>query len=93
MCYEDASAKRRTICLVNSWSWFRSVRQGERAFPEQSEPPACSDVTIHLAASAGTPTRALEAVTGKPLTCEPGEGAFRIRVPTFQIFACVAVEY
>ncbi|HSW46036.1 MAG TPA: hypothetical protein VLM89_10745 [Phycisphaerae bacterium] len=93
MCFRHPTEKRYTICLTNTWAWFRSERETVPSLKQQPEQPPCSDVTISLSPALGRPRKVFEADTGATLETEPADSRIRVRVPTFQVFACVVVRY
>ncbi len=80
-CFRAPTEKRYTLCLVNSWSWFRSVRDDRPQVKDQPEPPACADVTFTLASPLGRPRKVFDGDSGKELSVEEADGAFRVRAP------------
>lgn len=93
MCFRRPGEKRYVICLANTWAWFHSSRDPEPGYAEQPEPPACEGVTIAFSSVLGRPRKVLNAVTSTNLDIDAVEGAARVRVPSFQVFACIVVEY
>jgi hypothetical protein len=92
-CFKSPTEKRYTLCLVNSWSWFRSERYPDENAKDQPEPPACTDVVLAFASPLGEPRKVFDAMTGKPLPVQSAEGVFTVRVPSFQIHAFVVAEF
>ena len=84
-CFKSPTEKRYTLCLVNSWSWFRSERYPDEKAKDQPEPPACTDVVLSFASPLGQPRKVFDTMTGKPLPVEAVEGVFRVRMPAFPI--------
>jgi hypothetical protein len=93
VCFDQPEQNRQTICLTNTWGWFRSTQTPD---PELNEgatpPPPCADVTITFPSASGRPTRVLDALTGRELPLESVPAGLRIRVPSFQINACIVAD-
>ncbi len=94
VCYEQPGQNRLTVCLANTWGWFRSTREPNPQLNEgTSPPPPCAGVTLTVSHDLGSPQRFIEAVRGSELPFEKTAAGRRVSVPEFQISACVAAEY
>ena len=47
--YHEPVSNRHTVCLANTWDWFRSSRKPDPKLNQGHEPPPCSGVTIGFA--------------------------------------------
>ena len=89
-----------TVCLMNSWGWYRSERPARGKKPADSphhisratEPPACTGVTIEIDHSYLTPTKAFEVIDSTPLRVEKSAASTVIHVPSFQVNNCVVIQ-
>jgi hypothetical protein len=94
VCYEQPEQDRLTVCLANTWGWFRSTREPNPRLNEgTSPPPTCAGVTATFSHDFGRPLRVLEAVQGLALPFEKTANGWRASVPEFQINACVVADY
>jgi hypothetical protein len=92
VCYENQPAGRLTICLANTWGWFQSTQAPNPQLNEGTPPDPCADVAIELALPGRAVNRAFEALTATELALAPTADGVRVRVPQFQINACVVAE-
>lgn len=92
--YASERRDRQTVCMANSWGWFRSTRDPEAKSNQGTKPPqACTGVTVTFGDSSMQPKRVFEAVSDSKLAMEKTEAGWRVTVPTFQVNACVVAEY
>jgi hypothetical protein len=92
VCYRAGEGKRLTICLMNSYGWFRTTRKPNPRLNNGTAPPPCTGVAIELTKEMGSPKRVVEVLTGRELDLEATADGVRVTVPDFQINACVLVE-
>ncbi|NQT18046.1 MAG: hypothetical protein HQ582_35165, partial [Planctomycetes bacterium] len=90
--YQSATSEKQVVCLVNDFGWFRSEREPSETSTPRSPPAPSSDVVIEVSASEAPVSRALEAVTGKPLVVRRENGKTSIVVPEFATMACVVIQ-
>jgi len=94
VCYQQPQQNRLTVCLTNTWGWFRSTREPNHQLNEgTSPPPPCAGVTVTVSGEFGCPRRFIEAVRGSEIPVEKTAAGWRVSVPEFQISACVVAEY
>ena len=98
--YRHPKTGALTVCLTNSWGWYRSERPARGKKPTDSprhisratEPPACTDVTIEIDHSYKKPTKVFEVIDSAPLKTEKSAASTVIHVPSFQINNCVVIQ-
>lgn len=93
VCFDNPKARRLTICLANTWGWFRSTREPNPKLNEGTPPPPCRGVSITISAKRGAPKKVFDALGQKNLTFKKTQNGFRVEVPNFQINACVVFEF
>lgn len=93
MCYRRPDGKRVTVCLTNTWGWFRPMRKPNPRLNTGTPTPPCTGVTVTLDKALGTPKRVFETLSGKGLQSEVADQGGCVSVPDFQINACVVAEF
>jgi len=93
VCYGNPEARRVTVCLANTWGWFRSTREPDPKLNDGVAPPACSGVSITFTRELASPRRVFEVLSGQDLPVKARADGARVQVPEFQINACVVAEY
>jgi len=98
--YKHLKTGALTVCLMNSWGWYRSERPTRGKRPSDSphhisratEPPACTGVTIEIDHWYLTPTKVFEVIDSADLVIERSAIRTVIHVPNFQINNCVVIQ-
>ncbi|UCD29452.1 MAG: hypothetical protein JSV03_02920, partial [Planctomycetota bacterium] len=93
VCYHNPNTKRYTVCLANTWGWFRSTRVPDPKLNQGTEPLPCTGVAIKFSKSIGQPKKVFEVLSGKQLIIKPSDNDVQVQIPEFQIMACVVAEY
>jgi hypothetical protein len=93
--FQDTGSGAMTVCLANSWGWFKSERvldpESPLLFPNATPPEPCSGVEIILDATPGDGPKVRSVYGADGLTIKKDRGRTTVRIPAFQIFACVAI--
>ena len=100
VCYRRSETGAVTICLMNSWGWYRSERppRGKRVpdsphhISRAIEPPPCTGVAIEIDHAYKKPTKVFEAIDSAELEVEERASSTVIHVPSFQINNCIVIQ-
>jgi len=93
VCFDNPKANRLTVCLANTWGWFRSTREPNPKLNEGTPPAPCHGVSVTISPKRGVPKKVFDALGQKNLSIKKTRQGFRVEVPNFQINACVVFEF